>query len=56
MTESRIALTFAFRVASRVFSSSTAVLAAAAAFVPATWEPWGLTNQHGGKTEAERGP
>jgi uncharacterized protein YggE len=34
MTESRIALTFAFRVASRVFSSSTAFLAAAAAFVP----------------------
>src|SRR5262249_24028941 len=34
MTESRIALTFVFRVASRVFSSSTALLAAAAAFVP----------------------
>src|SRR5262249_5801921 len=34
MTESRIALAFAFRVASRVFSSSTAFLAAAAAFVP----------------------
>jgi len=34
MTESRIALTFAFRVTSRVFSSSTAFLAAAAAFVP----------------------
>jgi len=34
MTESRIAPTFAFRVASRVFSSSTAFLAAAAVFVP----------------------
>ena len=34
MTESRIAPTFAFRVASRVFSSSTAFLAAAAIFVP----------------------
>jgi uncharacterized protein YggE len=34
MTESRIALTFAFRVASRVFSCSTAFLAAAAVFVP----------------------
>ena len=39
MTVSRIALTFAFRVPSRVFS--TAFLAAAAAFVPATWKPWG---------------
>ena len=34
MRESRIALTFAFRVASRVFSCSTAFLAAAAVFVP----------------------
>ena len=39
MTESRIALTFAFRVASRVFSSSTAFLAAAAAFVPTVQAP-----------------
>src|SRR5262249_44354177 len=34
MRESRIALTFAFRVASRVFSCSTAFLAAAAVVVP----------------------
>src|SRR5262245_38007220 len=34
MRESRIAPTFAFRVASRVFSCSTAFLAAAAVFVP----------------------
>src|SRR5215471_3567354 len=34
MRESRIAPTFAFRLASRVFSSSTAFLAAAAVFVP----------------------
>src|SRR5215467_4431909 len=39
MTESRIALTFAFRVASRVFSSSTAFLAAAAVFVPTVQAP-----------------
>ena len=39
MTEWRIALTFAFRVASRVFSSSTAFLAAAAVFVPTVEAP-----------------
>ena len=39
MTESRIALTFAFRVASRVFPSSTAFLAAAAIFVPTVQAP-----------------
>jgi uncharacterized protein len=34
MAESRIALTFAFRVASRLFSSGTAFLGAAAVFIP----------------------
>src|SRR5262249_44031191 len=39
MRESRIAPTFAFRVASRVFSCSTAFLAAAAVFVPTCQGP-----------------
>src|SRR6516164_7864426 len=39
MKETRITPTFAFRVASRVFSSCTALLAAAAVFVPTVEAP-----------------